>query len=255
MDAEAVAEVARGAQAAARTAVDASRSAHAAAPVTSDVGPWATKPPRRSSTKTTTAVQTPCSLWTEHFAGLSPCNVDRPTTHFVMVGGQTQAAPAAAQLQTAPTSGGTRTPKGKAKAKGKAACDNGKKRATDPGTAVTEMDQAALKLRKKEMDSLFVKAKVAKTRMLAAQRGYADIMSGNQSSKLFEAMKDLEELKTNMWWRGYVLQPDAIAWLKKNHRVQQCIDELRLLPRLELLASTLEAEMRRVCKMHEASQG
>ena len=92
MDAEAVAEVARGAQAAARTAVDASRSAHAAAPVISDVRPWTTKPPRRSSTKTTTAVQTPRSLWPEHFAGFSPCNVDRPTTHFVMVGRQTHGA-------------------------------------------------------------------------------------------------------------------------------------------------------------------
>ena len=59
-----------------------------------------------------------------------------------------EAAPAAAQLQTAPTSGGTRTPKSKAKAKGTAACDIGKKRATGPGTAETEVDQPALKQRK-----------------------------------------------------------------------------------------------------------
>ncbi len=82
--------------------------------------------------------------------------------------------------------GGTTTPGGKAEGEG-AAAGAAQKRKSGEVTPKAEDPDAELKKRaKKDVDSLFAKAKMAKTKMLAAQAGYTDLMKAIEGAPEWE---------------------------------------------------------------------
>jgi uncharacterized protein (DUF4415 family) len=121
---------------------------------------------------------------------------------------------------------------------------------------------------KKDLDMCIQKAKMAKTKMLAAQAGYTDLMRAIEAAPEWswaasEALKNpvteardaLEAFKNiGKFWQDYVLQPDRVVHCKKNYKPENVISELNKIPKLEMVISKLEAEVRRLTSMHNARQ-
>ena len=118
------------------------------------------------------------------------------------------------------------------------------------------------------MEKLFQKGKMAKTKMLAAQAGYSDLMRAIEKQEewvwarteslhkdVVEAKDKLETFKhSGPFWQDFVLQPDWMLHVKKNYKPEAVLVELRNIPKLENAIDSLDKEVRRLTCMHNASR-
>ena len=147
---------------------------------------------------------------------------------------------------------------------------SGSKRKTKEaeGEAVLDPDADKKKRAKKELDTCVSKAKMAKTKMLAAQAGYTDLMkaidgapewawaaSDALKNPATEARTALEAFKNSgKFWQDFVLQPDWVVHCKKNYNAENVLCELHKIPKLEMVITKLDAEVRRLTSMHNAGK-